>query len=204
MSDSRSLDPNAKPLHPCQRMNNNGGVVETTLKTHFTGFGVPQFSPMDNVALTDSGVRQMNSLKISARVRKAKIKNKIKPKKFAPGQGSPQKKVGTFSPEREKPEDCLMAFPDVYSEGAFVTDLDKKSRVLPKVNRSRANAHRPGVGGFVAAGRGTGARKFVGRGGAHGLPWKRSIQRPLTAPRKYGSLKKTPSHQVILRFKWQY
>ena len=128
--------------------------METTLKTHFTGFGVPQFSPMDNVALTDSGVRQMNSLKISARVRKAKIKNKIKPKKFAPGQGSPQKKVGTFSPEREKPEDCLMAFPDVYSEGAFVTDLDKKSRVLPKVNRSRANAHRPGVGGFVAAGRG--------------------------------------------------
>lgn len=180
-------------------MNNSGGVVETTLKTHFTGMVVPQFSPLDSVALTDSGIRQMNSLKISSRVRKSKIKNKVKPKKFVPGLTSPKKKVGLLSPG-ETSDETMLGFSDGHNEGEFLANVNKKPHLMNRVNRARTNAHRPGVGGFLATGRGTGARKFVGRGGAHG-PWKRGLQRPLVGPRKFASLRKISIHQVCLLFR---
>ena len=182
-------------------MNKGGGVVETTLKTHFTGLAVPQLSSLDNVALTDSGLQQMNSLKISSRVRKSKIRNKIKPKKFVPGQISPKKKFGPLSPEEERLEESVLGFSDRHNESAFEKDAGKKVPLVAKVSRARANAHRPGVGGFLATGRGTGSRRFVGRGGAHGSTWKRSLQRTsLTGQKKFGNFRKISTHQVCSLF----
>jgi len=107
---------------------------------------------VDNSFLTDSGIKQMNRLKLSAYGRK-----KVKVKK------DKTKKMGLAGLDKMN-----MLSPD--GQGSPLNDfnfnassMDQKGDFEYKPGRSK-NTMRPGVGGFIVKGRGSGARKFGGRG----------------------------------------
>ena len=109
---------------------------------------------VDNSFLTDSGIKQMNRLKLPAYGRKkVKVKGRVKPKKMGLAGLD---KMEMFSPDGQT--EPLKAF-------NFETNMidQKNSEFEQKPGRSR-RGFQPGVGGFVVKGRGSGARKFVGRG----------------------------------------
>ena len=160
--------PSSKPLHPCQRRNNN--LVELKLSSHFNK--IPMSEPFvgNNIELTESGVRHMNKLKLPpGGARRRVIKNKVKPKRFglpvSPVKknsfttGHIQEKEPIFKRTFTEDGDTLMAN-ETESVGHHQPSL-----VPSKVSRPRqSGVGRPGVGGFVLRGRGSGGRRLVGRG----------------------------------------
>lgn len=119
-----------------------------------TSAGSHGITEVDNSFLTDNGIKQMNRLKLSAYGRKkVKVKSKVKPKKMGLAGLD---KMEMLSPDGQT--EPLKAF----NFEANMID-QKNSEFDQKPGRSRSG-FRPGVGGFVVKGRGSGARKFVGRG----------------------------------------
>ncbi|XP_031573347.1 uncharacterized protein LOC116307296 isoform X3 [Actinia tenebrosa] len=150
--------PQAKPIHPCQRLTNNG-IVEMKLSNHFgrasLAIANQSITENENFLLTDSGLKQMNRLKISAYGRrKVKSKAKMKSKKLGMGNASDVvNKMEVMSPEHEGSKSSEFDENTMVCKG----DLDHKP------GRAKTTA-RSGIGGFLVKGRGAGARKFAGRG----------------------------------------
>lgn len=110
-------------------------------------------SEIDNTFLTDSGIKQMNRLKLSAYGRKkVKVKSKMKAKKMGLAGLD---KMETFGPDTQTGP--LKAF------NLDANMIDQKNDFGQKPGRSKSGV-RPGIGGFIVRGRGSGARKFAGRG----------------------------------------
>lgn len=104
---------------------------------------------VDNAFLTDSGVKQMNRLKISSYGRKkVKVKSKVKPKKMGLAGLD---RMELLSPENHT--EPLKSF-------NFDPNFDPKNEFDQKPARSKASI-RAGMG---FAPRGRGARRLVGRG----------------------------------------
>lgn len=142
--------------------------MELKLSTHLSKVQMLELFAGNNIELTESGVRHMNRLKLPpGGTRRRVIKNKVKPKKFNLPV-SPAKKnsfVGHLQENDAIFNRALMEDGDTN----IVDDMDKlghQASLIPsKVNRPRQpSAGRPGVGGFVLRGRGSGGRRFVGRG----------------------------------------
>lgn len=164
--DNSNSQPSGKPLHPCQRQNNN--LRELKLFGHFSKVQMPEPFTGNNIELTESGVRHMNRLKLpSGGTRRRVIKNRVKPKKF----GLP------VSPVKRNSFAGHMEDKDAYFNRAVMEDGDtnmvdnmdslEHQPALPpsRVSRPRqSSVGRPGVGGFLLRGRGSGGRRFVGRG----------------------------------------
>lgn len=111
----------------------------------------------ENFLLTDSGLKQMNRLKISAYGRrKVKSKAKVKAKKLGM-KNAPEvvNKMEVMSPEHDSEASKSSDF----DENA----MDNKGDVDYKPYRTKTTG-RVGAGGFLVRGRGAGARKFAGRG----------------------------------------
>lgn len=164
LHDSNNSQPNGKPLHPCQRVNNN--LVEVKLSSHFTKLQMAPSFPGNNIELTESGVRHMNRLKLPPGSGRRRVKPKVKPKKF--GLPNSPSKSNSFA-DHLQDKDAI--FNRAYVEdGTFnmTNDMDSlrnQTSFAPKISRPRqSNVGRPGVGGFVLRGRGSGGRRFVGRG----------------------------------------
>ena len=165
--DSDIPVPSGKPLHPCQRRNNN--LVELKLSSHFNKIHMSEPFVGNNIELTESGVRHMNKLKLPpGGARRRVVKNKVKPKRFglpvSPVKknsfitGHIQEKEVIFNRTFTEDGDTLMAN-EMGSLG------HQPSLVPTKVSRPRqSGVGRPGVGGFVLRGRGSGGRRLVGRG----------------------------------------
>jgi hypothetical protein len=134
------------------------------LSNHFSRggiatLGIQSITENENFLLTDSGLKQMNRLKISSYGRrKVKGKSKVKPKKFGLGNASGVvSKIEIMSPDQES--GALKSFnfdENVVDQKSRMGDIDQKP------GRSKSG-HRPGVGGFLVKGRGAAARKFAGR-----------------------------------------
>ena len=138
--------------------------MELKLTSHFNKMQMTAPSAGDSVQLTEWGVLHMNRLKLpSGNSRKRVIKRKIKPNKSG-SPVSPLKKNSFASQLQEKDA----AFTRALMEATMNTNNDQgqtTSAVNSKVNQPRQTVlGRPGVGGFVLHGRGSGGRKFVGRG----------------------------------------
>lgn len=171
--ESNSSQPNGKPLHPCQRVNNN--LVEVRLSNHFNKMQMTASFPANNIELTESGVRHMNRLKLPpGSNRRRVVKSKVRPKKFGM-PGSPLKRNTLADHFQDK--DAIFNRAHIDDNTNLVDDLDSLRNQTPfvpsKVSRPRqSNIGRPGVGGFVLRGRGSGGRRFVGRGARGGIKRK--------------------------------
>lgn len=130
----------------------------------------------NSIELTESGVRHMNRLKLPpGGMRRRVIKSKVKPKKF----GLPISPIekNSFAGHMEDKDiifnKALEGDGDGKMVGDMVHDLDHHSFFSSKVGRPRqSGGGRPGVGGFVLHGRGSGGRKFLGRGARGGIKKK--------------------------------
>lgn len=131
------------------------------LSNHFgrgsLAMGYQSIAENENFLLTDSGLKQMNRLKISAYGRrKVKSKAKVKSKKLGMGNTSDViNKMEVMSPEHDSEASKSSDF----DENA----MDHKGNLDHKPGRTKTTG-RAGVGGFLVRGRGAGARKFAGRG----------------------------------------
>lgn len=114
--------------------------------------GSQSLPEIDNSFLTDSGIKQMNRLKLTAYGRK---KVKVKREKTKKMGLAGLDKMNILSPDGQA--NPLNAFN--FNAGA----IEPKTEFDHKPGRSK-NALRPGVGGFIVKGRGSGARKYGGRG----------------------------------------
>lgn len=142
--------------------------MEVKLSNHFNKLQMTASFPGNNIELTESGVRHMNRLKLPpGSNRRRVVKSKVKPKKFGM-PNSPIKRNSFADHLQDK---------DIIFNRAFVEDgnthmtndmdsLRNQTSFAPsKASRPRqSNVGRPGVGGFVLRGRGSGGRRFVGRG----------------------------------------
>lgn len=143
--------------------------MEVKLSNHFNKMKMMAVAcPGNNIELTESGVRHMNRLKLPpGSNRRRVIKNKVKPKKFGMPV-SPIKKNSFAGHFQEK--DAIFNRALIEEGNTNMTDdmdsLRHQTSLAPsKVSRPRqSNVGRPGVGGFVLRGRGSGGRRFVGRG----------------------------------------
>ena len=171
--ESNSSQPNGKPLHPCQRVNNN--LVEVRLSNHFNKMQMTASFPANNIELTESGVRHMNRLKLPpGSNRRRVVKSKVKPKKFGM-PGSPLKRNTLADHLQDK--DAIFNRALIEDNTNLADDLDSLKNQTPfvpsKVSRPRqSNIGRPGIGGFVLRGRGSGGRRFAGRGARGGIKRK--------------------------------
>lgn len=126
----------------------------------------------NSIELTESGVRHMNRLKLPpGGMRRRVIKSKAKPKKL----GLPISPIekNSFAVHMED-KDIIFNKALLDSDGKMVSDvvhdLENQSLFSSKVGRPRqSGGGRPGVGGFVLHGRGSGGRKFLGRGVRGGI-----------------------------------
>jgi len=131
--------------------------------------------PANNIELTESGVRHMNRLKLPpGSNRRRVVKSKVRPKKFGM-PGSPLKRNTLADHFQDK--DAIFNRAHIDDNTNLVDDLDSLRNQTPfvpsKVSRPRqSNIGRPGVGGFVLRGRGSGGRRFVGRGARGGIKRK--------------------------------
>lgn len=175
-SQDSTSQPCGKPLHPCQRRNNN--LRELKLSSHFNKVQMSEPFLGNNIELTESGVRHMNRLKLPpGNARRRVGKNKVKPKKFG-FPVSPVKKSSFIGHLEDKDVIFNRALLD-NGDTTMVDDtvsLEHKASLFPsKVSRPRqSSAGRPGVGGFVLRGRGSGGRRFDGKGGRGGSRGKGS------------------------------
>lgn len=149
--------------------------MEVRLSNHFNKIQMTASFPGNNIELTESGVRHMNRLKLPpGSNRRRVVKSKVKPKKFGM-PGSPLKRNSFADHLQDKDaifnraliEDNTNLADDMYS-------LRNQTSFVPsKVSRPRqSNIGRPGIGGFVLRGRGSGGRRFVGRGTRGGIKRK--------------------------------
>ena len=184
LQDSNNSQPSGKPLHPCQRQNNN--LRELKLFGHFSKAQMPEPFRGNNIELTESGVRHMNRLKLpSGGTRRRVIKNRVKPKKFGLPV-SPVKK-SSFAGHLEEKDAYFNRAVMEDGDTNMVDNMDSLEHQPPlppsRVSRPRQpSVGRPGVGGFLLHGRGSGGRRFVGRG-ARG-----------SVKRKGAGLSRGPSH----------
>lgn len=138
--------------------------------------------PANNIELTDSGVRHMNRLKLPpGSNRRRVVKSKVKPKKFSM-PGSPLKR-NTLT---DHLQDAILNRALIEDNTNLADDMDSLKNQTPfvpsKVNRPRqSNIERPGIGGFVLRGRGSGGRRFVGGRGARGGIKRKGPGFPITA-----------------------
>ena len=160
--DNDNSLPSGKPLHPCQRQHNN--LVELKLSSHFNKVQMSEPFTGNNIELTESGVRHMNRLKL--RPGGTRIKNRVKPKRF----GLPISPVKKNSFSGHMQDRDVIFNRAVVKEGDTIMadDIDnlghQVSLVSSKASKPRqSTTGRPGVGGFVLRGRGSGGRRFVGR-----------------------------------------
>lgn len=160
----------------------------------------------NNIELTESGVRHMNRLKLPpGSNRRRVVKNKVKPKKF--GMPSSPIKRNSFA-DHLQDKDAIFHRAFVEDGNTNMTnDVDshrnQTSFAPSKVSRPRqSNAGRPGVGGFVLRGRGSGGRRFVGRG-ARGSIKRKGPGFPVSArgPSHFNNLgSQLPQACVVLCF----
>ena len=165
LNDDLQSQLDGKPLHPCQRVNNN--LVELKLSNHFNKVQITAPFSGNTIELTESGLRHMNRLKLPPSSRRRVVKSKLKPKKFSTPTG-PVKRNSFAGHWQDKD---VMFNRAVVEDGSMdmMDDMDSikhKSPLAPsRVSRSRqSNVGRPGVGGFVLHGRGSGGRRYAGRG----------------------------------------
>lgn len=163
--------PSGKPLHPCQHRNNS--FREVKLSAHFNKVQMSEPVSGNSIELTESGVRHMNRLKLPpGGMRRRVIKSKVKPKKF----GLPISPIekNSFAGHMEDKDvifnKALEGDSDSKMVSDMVHDLEHQSLFSSKVSRPRQyGGGRPGVGGFVLHGRGSGGRRFLGRGVRGGI-----------------------------------
>lgn len=149
--------------------------MEVRLSNHFNKMQMTASFPANNIELTESGVRHMNRLKLPpGSNRRRVVKSKVKPKKFGM-PGSPLKRNTLADHLRGK--DAIFNRALIEDNINLAGDMDSLSSQTPfvpsKVNRPRqSNIGRPGIGGFVLRGRGSGGRRFFGRGARGGIKRK--------------------------------
>lgn len=142
--------------------------MEVKLSSHFNKAQMLEPFPGNNIELTESGLRHMNRLKLPpGGSRRRVMKNKVKPKKFGLPV-SPIKKNSFTGHLQEKDAIFNRVLMDD-GDTNMVDDMNslgnQASLVPSKPSRPRQpSGGRPGVGGFVLRGRGSGGRRFVGRG----------------------------------------
>ena len=158
--------------------------MELKLSNHFNKVQMTAPFSGNSIELTESGVRHMNRLKLPpGSNRRRVVKNKVKPKKFGMPT-SPIKKNSFAGHWQDK--DAIFNRAVVEDSNTHMMDnmdrLNNQSSLAPsRVSRPRqSNVGRPGVGGFVLRGRGSGGRRFVGRG-ARGNIKKKGAVFPVTA-----------------------
>lgn len=121
----------------------------------------------NNVELTESGVRHMNRLKLPPSSRRRVVKSKLKPKKF--GMPTSPVKRNSFAGHWQDKDAIFNRAVVEDGNMDMVDDMESLRHKSPlassRVSRPRqSNVGRPGVGGFVLRGRGSGGRRFAGRG----------------------------------------
>ena len=120
----------------------------------------------NSIELTESGMLHMNRLKLPpGGMRRRVIKTKVKPKKFGLPV-SPIKKNNSFVGHMEDKDVVFNRALEGDGDNKLVRSLEHQAALFPsKLSRPRqSSGGRPGVGGFVLHGRGSGGRRFLGRG----------------------------------------
>lgn len=156
--------PSGKPLHPCQHRNNS--FREVKLSVHYNKLQMSEPASGNSIELTESGMLHMNRLKLPpGGMRRRVIKTKVKPKKFGLPV-SPIKKNNSFVGHMEDKDVVFNRALEGDGDNKLVRSLEHQAALFPsKLSRPRqSSGGRPGVGGFVLHGRGSGGRRFLGRG----------------------------------------